>query len=382
MTAPTKKYEFLNLGTVDAPYLPQIEDAVVRVLRSGRYIGGPEVEMFENRLAALCGTTHAIGVSNGLDALRLILKAYVALGHMEQGDEIIVGANTFIASVLAIVDAGLTPVLVDPDPLTTNLDTSLIASAITPRTKGIMPVHLYGRVCWDDELRSFAIDHGLKIIEDNAQAIGAVSHLPGLSGSHCTGGLGDAAAFSFYPTKNIGAIGDAGAVTTSDNELADAVRAIANYGSDRRYHNIYCGCNCRMDPVQAAILNVKLDHLDIETARRRSLAKIYAAHITSSKIRLPFDGNKECVWHQYVIHTNDRNSFTAHLDKHGIGWDMHYATPPHLQPCFKGSGAKKIKIPQPLTITELLASQCLSLPISACTTETDAKEISEIINLF
>ncbi len=382
MTDSSKRYEFLNLGTVDAPYLPEIEDAVTRVLRSGRYIGGPQVEAFEQRLAKLCGATHAIGVSNGLDALRLILKAYVALGHMEKGDEIMVPANTFVASVLAIVDAGLTPVLVDPDPATSNLDTSSISKALTPRTRGIMPVHLYGRVCWDDTLRTLAKEHGLKIIEDNAQAIGAISHLPGLSGSHMTGALGDAAAFSFYPTKNIGAIGDAGAVTTSDPQLAAAVRALANYGSDTRYHNIYCGYNCRLDPVQAAILDVKLNHLEEENARRRKIAGIYGTRITNEAVRLPADGKEGCVWHQYVVHVADRNRFTTHLDRHNVGWDMHYATPPHMQPCFTGNGAEKLRIPSPLDITEMLASQCVSLPISACTSETDAKEISDIINAF
>lgn len=382
MTRLHKKYEFLNLGTVDAPYLPEIEEAVLRVLRSGRYIGGPEVERLESRLSALCGTTHAIGVSNGLDALRLILKAYVATGYMSPGDEVIVVANTFIASVLAIVDAGLTPVLVDPDPATSNLDTSLIEAAITPRTKAIMPVHLYGRVCWDETLRTIAAERGIKIIEDNAQAIGATSHLEGLHGSHTTGALGDAAAFSFYPTKNIGAIGDAGAITTSDATLATAVRALANYGSDRRYHNIYCGCNCRLDPVQAAILNVKLDHLADETARRRKIAGIYGTHISNGKVRIPFDGKEECVWHQYVVHVDERDRFTSHLDSNGVGWDIHYATPPHMQPCFTGEGARRIKIPFPLQATEKLASECVSLPISACTSETDAKEISDIINAF
>lgn len=382
MTHLHKKYEFLNLGTVDAPYLPKIEEAVLRVLRSGRYIGGPELEKFENRLSTLCGTTYAIGVSNGLDALRLILKAYVATGDMSPGDEVIVAANTFIASVLAIVDAGLTPVLIDPDPATSNLDTSLIEAAITPRTKAIMPVHLYGRVCWDETLRTLATERGIKIIEDNAQAIGATSHLEGLCGSHTTGALGDAAAFSFYPTKNIGAIGDAGAVTTSDATLATAVRALANYGSDRRYHNIYCGYNCRLDPVQAAILNVKLDHLADETERRRKIAGIYGTHISNGKVRIPFDGKEECVWHQYVVHVDERDRFTAHLDRNGVGWDIHYATPPHMQPCFTDEGAKLIKIPFPLTVTEKLAAECVSLPISACTSETDAKEISDIINAF
>lgn len=377
-----KKYEFLNLGTVDAPYYRQLEEAACRVIRSGRYIGGPEVETFEKRLADLTGAQFAIGVSNGLDALRLILKAYVELGRMSKGDEIIVPANTYVASVLAIADAGLTPVLVDPDINTSNLDTRLLEKALTPRTRGIMPVHLYGRVCWDTTLQQLANDRGLLIIEDNAQAIGAESDIAGLSGSHVTGGLGHAGAFSFYPTKNIGAIGDAGAVTTSDEELAKAVRALANYGSDRRYHNIYQGYNCRLDPIQAAFLNVKLDRLQQENARRRELATIYGTNITNPAIRTPLDGGKKCVWHQYVVHTSDRRKFTGYLDANGIGWDIHYATPAHRQPCYTDGDKHVLKTPMPLTVTELLADQCVSLPISACTSPDDAREISDILNRF
>lgn len=377
-----KKYEFLNLGIVNAPYLPEIEKAVRRVIESGRYLGGPEVESLEKRLAAICGASYAIGVSNGLDALRLILKGYLITGDFSQGDEIIVAANTYVASVLAISDAGLTPVLIEPDPETGNLDTAKAIAAITARTKGIMPVHLYGRACWDPNMREAALTHGLKIIEDNAQAIGARSPVPGLNGSHMTGSLGDAAAFSFYPTKNIGAMGDAGAVTTSDPILAQAVRALANYGSDRRYHNIYRGYNCRLDPIQAAILNVKLDFLEQENSRRRVLADVYGMHITNPAIHLPRNDGEACVWHQYVVHTSDRKRFTEHLDAHGIGWDMHYATPPHMQPCYTGENHGGLLIPAPLTTTERLAAECVSLPVSACTSPDDAREISDIINAF
>lgn len=378
-----KKYEFLDLATVDAPYISDIEEAVSRVIRSGRYIGGAECDALEARLASLTGSTFAIGVSNGLDALRLILHAYVRLGVMAPGDEIIVPANTYIASVLAISDAGLTPVLVEPDPLTSNLDTAAVLRAIGPRTRGVMPVHLYGRVCWDENLLAMARDMNLKIIEDNAQAIGARSPIAGIDGkSHTTGALGHAAAFSFYPTKNIGAIGDAGAVTTSDPDLAAAVRALANYGSDRRYHNIYRGFNCRLDPIQAAIIGVKLNHLEAESRRRREVADVYLSEITNPAIILPPRGGDSCVWHQFVVHVADRPRFTAHLDANSVGWDIHYATPPHRQPCYNTASSANLRIPEPLTITNQLADTCVSLPVSRCTTPDDARHIADIINAF
>lgn len=373
------KYPFLDLGPVNAPYMDEMSAAMERVVRSGRYIGGIETEQFEQNLRHLTGAGYAVGVSNGLDALRIILRGYIELGEMAPGDEVIVPANTYIASVLAISDNGLTPVLAEPDLLTSNLDTTRIESLITTRTRAIMPVHLYGRVCFDERLKALARRHSLLIIEDNAQAIGAVSPAPGITGGTVTGNLGHAAAFSFYPTKNIGALGDAGAVTTSDERLARAVRALANYGSDRRYHNIYRGLNCRLDPVQAAVLNVKLPHIDQENAMRRELAAIYCREITNPEVRLPelVPGH---VFHQFVIHTDNRDAFTRHLDEHGVGWDMHYATPPHMQPCYKEltNNSKPLHLP----VTERLADTCVSLPITRCTTPADAKEIANIINFF
>ena len=285
-----KRFEFLDLGKVNEPYAAGIEEAVLRVVRSGRFVGGPEVTALEGRLCALTGAPHAIGVSNGLDALRLIHRAYIELGDMKPGDEVIVPANTYIASVLAISDAGLKPVLVDAAESTSNLDTALIESAITDRTRAIMTVHLYGRVSWDDEIRRLAKKYNLKVVEDNAQAIGAVSETIGLYGNNVTGALGDAAGISFYPTKNIGAIGDAGAVLTHDARLAVAVRALANYGGDRRYHNIYKGFNCRLDPVQAAVVEYKLRYVDEENRLRRKLASVYCSEIDNrvdSRPRLP-----------------------------------------------------------------------------------------------
>lgn len=374
-----KRFEFLELGKANAPYAAGIEEAVLRVVRSGRYVGGPEVMALEERLCALTGASYAIGVSNGLDALRLILRAYIELGDMKPGDEVIVPANTYIASVLAISDAGLKPVLVDVAESTSNLDTALIESAITDRTRAIMTVHLYGRVSWDDEIKRLAAKYCLKVIEDNAQAIGAVSEAQGLYGHNITGALGDAAGISFYPTKNIGALGDAGAVLTHDSRLAAAVRALANYGGDRRYHNIYKGFNCRLDPVQAAVVEYKLRYVDEENRLRRKLASVYCSEIKNRSVRLP-EITSGHVFHQFVVHVDDRDAFTRHLDANGIGWDIHYATPPHMQPCYAASLGREFagKLP----VTEKLARQCVSLPISRCTSTDDAHEIAAIINRF
>ena len=263
------KYPFLELGTVNAPYKEALKAAAARVIDSGRYVGGAENEAFESELAAHTGTRYAVGVSNGLDALRLIFKAYIGLGRLREGDAVIVPANTYIASVLAVTDAGLRPVFAEPCSATLNLDTSRLEEVYTPDVKAVLTVHLYGRACYDTVLDDFAHRHELIVVEDNAQAIGAEA-----CGFGRTGSLGHAAAFSFYPTKNVGAVGDAGAVTTSDKELADTVRALANYGSDRRYHNIYQGYNCRLDPIQASFLRIKLAHIDAETAHRRSIAAV------------------------------------------------------------------------------------------------------------
>lgn len=369
------KYPFLDLATVNAPYMDEIRRRVAGVIASGRYVGGPEVEELEERLKQLTGAEYAVGVSNGLDALRLILRAYVELGRLKLGDEVIVPANTYIASVLAISDAGLKPILVEPDIATSNLDLSQLQQHISPRTRAIMPVHLYGRVCWGEEMEQLVADSNLLVIEDNAQAIGA-SIVTGKRGRVATGALGHAAGFSFYPTKNIGAMGDAGAVTTSDPKLAATVRALANYGADRRYHNLYKGFNCRLDPIQAAVLNVKLPRVDEENAYRRKIAEIYNKHLDGNKLQLPVmpADPAEMVWHQYVVHTDKRPKLTAALDAAGVGWDIHYATPPAKQPCYI-SEFKSSQI-----VTDQLAATCLSLPISRCTSADDAVEIAKIIN--
>ncbi len=375
------RYPFLELDKVNAPYMDEMKKAMARVIDSGRYIGGREVEIFEENLAELSHVPYVVGVSNGLDALRLILRGYVELGRLAQGDEIIVPANTYIASFLAIVDAGLTPVPVDPDPVTHNLDSALVESNISRRTKAIMPVHLYGRVCWDNRLAEISTRHNLIIVEDNAQAIGAQSPVNGLFGTHMTGSLGHAAGFSFYPTKNIGALGDAGAVATHDRDLADIVRALANYGSFKRYHNIYAGFNCRMDPIQAAMLNVKLRHVNDENAARFARAVAYDNTITHGSVTKPLITRyaTDCVWHQYVIRVTDgkRDALQSFLYERGVGTDIHYPTPPHQQPCFAKTMAG-YKLP----VAERLASEVLSLPISPATSVKDASDIARIINEF
>ena len=344
-----------------------------RVVDSGRYIGGNEVADFESALAASCGASYCVGVGNGLDALRLILRAYIEMGVMQQGDEVIVPANTYIASVLAVSDNGLVPVFAEADPRTMNLDTSRLEEYLSPRTRAVMTVHLYGRTCYDDKLQTFADAHGLKIIEDNAQAIGATT----ADGSRRTGALGDAAGFSFYPTKNIGALGDAGAVTTSDPQLAKAVRAIANYGSDRTYHNIYCGVNSRLDPVQAAIVSAKLPYLDQENALRRRIAAIYESEINNPVVTKPlFADDFSSVWHQYVIQTDNRDVFRDFLADNGVETAIHYPLAPFDQPCYS-------KIYQPdRPVARKLAASVVSLPVSRCTSESDAHEIAAIINSY
>ncbi len=375
------RYPFLDLQAVNEPYLEQLHEAAARVVSSGRYVGGAECEAFERELAEMTGTPYAVGVSNGLDALRLIFRAYIELGRMAPGDEVLVPANTYIATVLALTDNGLTPVLVDADERTLNIDTALLEQHVTSRTRAILTVHLYGRTAWDETLVEVARRHNLTVVEDNAQAIGARSLTPGLFGTDVTGSLGHAGAFSFYPTKNVGALGDAGAVTTHDAELASAVRALANYGADRRYHNIYAGLNCRLDPVQAACLRVKLPHTARVNGARFARAvcyqnEIHNPHIVKPEIT-PFAADQ--VWHQYVIRLvgAPREAFLEYMRDQGVGVDIHYALPPHRQPCYEGRIAHG-----PLPVTEMLAAQVVSLPISPGASVVDCAAIAGIINDF
>ena len=365
------KYPFLDLSKVTRPYASELKEACCRVIDSGRYVGGDEVESFERLLADSCGAGYAVGVANGLDALRLILRGYIELGIMSPGDEVIVPSNTYIATVLAVTDMGLKPVFVEPSLATMNIDDTLIEAAVTSKTRAIMTVHLYGQPAYSTIMADVAQRHGLKLIEDNAQAIGA--SVDGIS----TGHLGDAAAFSFYPTKNIGAIGDAGAVTTDDRELASAVRALANYGSSRRYHNIYQGYNSRLDTLQAAMLKVRLAHLDEETEGRRAIASVYGECISNPGVILPRELTGRHVWHQYVVRVSDRECFRAYMNDCGVGTDVNYPLPPHRQPCYmEYSGLS-------LPIADRLAAEVVSLPVNpACTSLDDAREISEIVNNY
>lgn len=371
------RYPFLRLADVNAPFRDEMAEAMLRVLDSGYYVGGPELERFEQMLASQTEAPFAVGCTNGLDALRLIFRAYMELRCLKPGDEVIVPANTYIASILAVTDNGLTPVFVEPSDSTLNIDTSLIKSAITPKTKAILTVHLYGRAAWDEALVSAAKRHNLIVVEDNAQAIGARALTPGLFGTHVTGGLGHAGAFSFYPTKNIGALGDAGAVVTHDADLARAVRAIRNYGSDRQYHNTFRGLNCRLDPMKAAVLAVKLPHTDAENRLRRERAARYNRLIANPLVQKPLwtDGD-ECVWHQYVVRTSRRDAFRAYLAENGVETAMHYAVPPHLQPCYREYA--RLQLP----VTCAIADTVVSLPITRTTPLEDIPDICDIINAW
>lgn len=374
------KYPFLDLKAANARYLGALRDAAMRVIDSGRYIGGEEVKAFELELASMCHAPHAVGVSNGLDALRLIFEGYKILGNLRKGDEVIVPANTYIATVLSVTQAGLTPVLVDPDPESMNLSAAGIRNALTAGTRAIVAVHLFGRTCWDPEIAGICREKGILVIEDAAQSIGARAYTDGLFGSRMTGAIGHAGAFSFYPTKNTGALGDAGAVVTNDAALADTVRALANYGSDRRYHNIYTGFNCRLDPIQAAMLRAKLPDTDAANARRFARAVAYDRHILHPDVKKPLIPAvpQSCVWHQYVVRLRPehREAFRKHLLDNGVETDIHYPVPPHLQPCYKN-------LPHGmLPVAERLAEESVSLPIGDHLSESDIREIAEIINRF
>lgn len=373
------KYRFLDLAEVNAPYAAKLREAACRVIDSGRYIGGHEIEQFERKLSAIFRAPHCIGVSNGLDALRLSLMALIISGRLSEGDEVLVPANTFIASFLAISHCRLRPVPIDPEPDTMVISGRSIANAVTSRTKAIMTVHLYGRIAWDDEMAEIVRRHNLLVIEDAAQAIGAVSPTPGLFLSNRAAAIGHIGAISFYPTKNVGALGDAGAVVTHDAQLAEIVRQLANYGSAERNEYIHKGFNCRLDPIQAAMLSVKLDYLRSENAERFARATAYNNTISSPHVITPPISNSptDCVWHQYVIRTPLRNQLRSFLLENGVETDIHYPIPPHRQPAFSELSSYH------LPVTERLADQILSLPISpGCISVKDASDIARIINQF
>lgn len=362
--------KFLDLQKINLAYQPEIEEAMIRVFRKGWYLLGDEVKTFESNLANYIGSPHAIGVANGLDALRLILRAYIEMGVMRPGDEIIVPANTYIASILAISDNGLMPVLVEPDINTYNIDIAKIEEKITSKTKAILIVHLYGRVAFSDELQALAEKHSLKIIEDNAQAIG--SEWNGIK----TGNLGDAGGFSFYPGKNLGALGDGGAVTCKDEELAKTVRALANYGSNQKYVNIYRGLNSRLDEIHAAVLDVKLRYINKDNERRREIAEKYIREIKNGTIILPEnpEDREEHVWHLFVIRTAERDRLQQYLTDNDIQMLIHYPIPPHKQEAYKEWN--NLSFP----VTEKIHKEVLSLPISPVMTDEEVEKVINTIN--
>ena len=368
-----KNYTLLSLQELNAPYTQQLKEAACRVIDSGWFLRGAETEAFEREMADFLDIEHVVGVANGLDALRLIFKAYIEMRKLQPGDEVIVPANTFIASVLAITDCGLTPRFVEPSELTHNIDTSIIEQAITSRTRAIMVVHLYGRACWDDNLTTVARRHNLLIIEDNAQALGARTH-----NGQRTGTLGDAAGTSFYPGKNLGALGDAGMVTTHDAELAQMVETLANYGGSTRYMYEHKGLNSRIDEIQAAMLRVKLQHIDTENIRRSEIAHLFDRLIDNPHITVPQHPAQahSHVWHQYIVRTHYRDAFMQYMHDNGIATGIHYPIPPHKQQAYKEYN--DLSMP----IAEQLAGEVVSLPIAPYLTNDDIQYIAEVINKF
>lgn len=364
--------KFLDLQKINLQYQNEIEAKLLEVFRSGWYLMGNQLSNFEKNLSDYIGVKHSIGVANGLDALRLILRAYIELGVMNIGDEIIVPSNTYIASILAISDNGLIPVLVEPEINTYNIDILKIEEKITPKTKGILIVHLQGRIVFSDLLKEIAKKHNLKIIEDNAQTIGAEWN--GIK----SGNLGDAAGFSFYPGKNLGALGDAGAVTTNDDDLMKAIRALANYGSNQKYVNIYKGLNSRLDEIQAAVLDIKLKYIDNENKIRRKIAKRFIDEIKNPAIILPeypADEN-EHVWHVFVIRSEKRDELQAYLTENGIQTLIHYPIPPHKQEAYKDWN--NLSFP----ISEKIHAEVLSLPISPVMNDPEISKIISALNDF
>jgi len=370
--------KFLDLQKINNQYKQELKKAASEVIESGWFLKGEKTTKFEKNFASYIKSSHAIGLGNGLDALRLIFKAYIELGFMSEGDEVIVPANTYIASILAITDNKLKPILVEPNILTYNIDIDLIEKHITERTKAIMVVHLYGQVCWDDSITDLAKKYNLKIIEDNAQAIGA--EYEGIK----TGALGDAAGFSFYPGKNLGALGDGGAVITNDIELAEVVRALGNYGSKKKYVNEYQGLNSRLDEMQAAFLDVKLKYIDKENQYRRDLASIYLNEIKNESIILPFPNNrsakfaenKQHVWHLFVVRHQERNKLQKYLTKNGIETLIHYPIPPNKQLAYKTLNHIDFRV------TNTIHSEVLSLPLSPVLTKKEIHAVINVLNSF
>lgn len=363
--------KFLDLKKVNAPYETAFQEKLKSVLENGWYILGNEVAMFENNFAHYCGTKYCVGVGNGFDALVLIFKGYIQLGKLQKGDEVIVPANTYIASILAILEADLVPVLVEPKLETYNLNPVLIQEKITSKTKAILAVHLYGQLAEMDVINEIALQNNLLVIEDAAQAHGVIS------GFGKSGNVSNAAAFSFYPGKNLGALGDGGAVTTNDDDLAKVIQSLRNYGSEAKYQNEFIGVNSRLDEIQAAFLNVKLPHLDAENNIRRAIAKRYLTEINNSKITLPhWDSSDNHVFHLFVIRTENRGDLQLYLLENQIQTMIHYPIPPHRQKAFEFWNHLSF------SITEKIHNEVLSLPISPVMTEDEVGFVVSILNNY
>ncbi len=358
---------FLDLEKVNNRFRQEIDMRIKDILDRGWYLQGEENEKFCQNFASYCGSKYALGVGNGLDALRLIIKAY----GFGKGDEIIVPANTYIATILAITDNGCTPILVEPDINTYNINPDLIEAAITPRTKAIMVVHLYGQAVEMEKIWKIAKKHDLKVFEDSAQAHGAKYQ------GRMTGNLSDAAAFSFYPGKNLGCLGDGGAITTNDEGIYQKVKALANYGSDRKYHHIYKGLNSRLDEIQAAVLDIKLPYLDADNKRRREISTYYRNNINNPLIVLPKTYDEEAhVWHVFAVRTKERDRFQEYLRSKGVQTIIHYPTPPHKQEAYKEWNNRSYPI------TEQIHKEIISLPISPIMTDDEVVELVRIVNEY
>lgn len=356
---------FLDIKAINQPFETAFQEKLKAFLATGWYILGAEVKAFEAEFAAYCGSKYCVGVGNGLDAIILTFKAYIEMGHLQPGDEIIVPSNTYIASILGIIHAGLMPVFVEPDANTFNINPKLIEEKITTKTKGMMIVHLYGQLAPMNEIMEIAYKHDLLIVEDAAQAHG----LP-FKGSH-------ARAFSFYPGKNLGALGDAGAVVTNDEKLAKTIKSLSNYGSQQKYYNDYLGFNSRLDELQAAFLRIKLPHLAAENDKRRTIAKRYLSEIKNDKIILPFyDGSDNHVFHLFVIRTSKRDELQQYLSENGIQTMIHYPVAPHKQNAMEDF--HHLSFP----ITEKIHDEVLSLPMSSVLTEDEISFVVNVLNEY
>lgn len=360
-----------DLQRITHEHADEYKAAMARVIDSGWFLQGDETKQFEHDYARYIGTQHCVAVANGLDALYLILRAYKEMGVMADGDEIIVPANTYIATILAITRNNLKPVLVEPTWHHLELDTDRVEQAITPRTRGIMTVHLYGRLACNEQLLDICHRHHLKLMEDNAQAQGCT-----FNGKH-TGSLGDAAAHSFYPGKNIGAMGDAGAITTDNAELAATIRALANYGSERKYVFKYAGINSRMSEIDAAVLRIKLKYLDHDNARRQQLADFYYGHISNPLITLPERlPDAHNVYHQFPIFCKERNQLQTFLAQQGVQTLIHYPIPPHKQQCYYEAWGHELSLP----VTERIHAEELSIPMSPVVSADEAQQVVDVLN--